>query len=84
MIKRFCDRCGGEMPESASTRRLKNSDTRGDHTFSVEVIVSVDGICNAGDICAGCVKELVMKAPMDGRTKPIPDAPAAPVPLDPA
>lgn len=64
MIKRFCDRCGGEVVESAASRRVTHAEKRGGRTFTVEVMVGVDNTMNAGDICVGCVKELVMKAPM--------------------
>jgi len=64
MIKRFCDRCGNEMVESATSRRVMNADKRGPRSFSVEVIAAVDGVSNSGDLCPGCVKDLVMKAPM--------------------
>lgn len=78
MIKRFCDRCGGEVVESAASRRVTFAEKKGGRTFTVEVMVGVDNTMNSGDVCVGCVKELVMKAPMG--TNPI--APKAETALD--
>jgi hypothetical protein len=64
MIKFFCDRCGEEMPEG-ETQRLEHNKGR----FSVEIMTTVDEICNGGHLCHNCIREIVADSGKDGVPK---------------
>lgn len=62
MIKRFCDVCSREVPQSANRTVFTYTcpEDRGKAVnVSVEIMVSIDGTANAVDICLRCVKEVV-------------------------
>jgi hypothetical protein len=63
MIRRFCDFCAIEM-DAIDQERLaaKRDAVRGKPKVGVEVVVTVDGTTNAGDICHGCIVDIVALA----------------------
>lgn len=65
MIKRFCDACKREIPET-SNRMLftKNFEQDGGEKFvkvQVDTMVSIDGVTNGGEICTPCIIDTVTK-----------------------
>jgi len=77
MIKRYCDICGEEMlahnsPSNGYTSaRLEATIKKGDTELKVEVIQSMNGTSNTGDVCKYCILDALYK--LDDRPK----APAA-------
>lgn len=67
MIKRFCDVCGseivdGNMADSVDCRgRVSGVINYKPHTVGVEVIVGVDGVKNAGEVCKWCILDAVQR-----------------------
>lgn len=65
MIRRFCDACGSEIPSTANRSvfqkyfgpeaRPETPSTK----IEVEVLVSVNGTANGGDICVACIRTTV-------------------------
>lgn len=55
-ITRRCDKCGKKMKDH-EVKRLKK--TLGG--ISVEIIVAVDDVWNAGDVCWTCIEYVVEK-----------------------
>jgi len=59
MTKWYCDKCGKELKEGDHWR-VKRKLGR----FEIEVMHSVDGTWNAGNLCHECIVEIVN----DGKT----------------
>lgn len=71
MIKRFCDACEKEIPETANRvifteTFVKNSDKK-QVKVGVEVMVSINGTTNGGEICIACVRHTVAKGSPSNR-----------------
>lgn len=61
MIKRYCDVCGKEVDRSVSSDRFRPSDVVGGVRVDCEIMVSINGVWNAGDLCVDCLKAIVEK-----------------------
>lgn len=74
MIRRYCDLCGAEMTDANTPRwgtshgRLEAALKRkGETVLKVEVIQSVNGTSNAGDVCKYCILDALYR--LDDRPK---------------
>jgi len=56
MIKRYCDVCGKEVERNYVAQRLRQEMGR----VVVEVMVAIDGIWNKGEICLGCLTDVLV------------------------
>ncbi len=67
MIKRFCDICGTEITKDNSIvseipgGRLGASIKKNGAELKVEILTSVDGTANKGDVCKHCVLDALYK-----------------------
>ena len=71
MIRRYCDRCGNQITRNAVSQRIKRElyDAPG-RIYGVEVMVAVNRVWNHGDLCEGCVVEVVNKGTELGGVEP--------------
>lgn len=71
MIKRFCDSCNDEIPETANRMTFKQvfeqANGKDDVIIAVEVLVSVNGAANGGEICTLCVQTTVAEGTQSRR-----------------
>ena len=75
MIRRYCDCCKAEMPDGApgakegqgSLGRLSATVLLKDVKVGVEVIRSVNGVTNGGDVCKYCILDALYE--LDDRPK---------------
>jgi len=67
MIKRFCDICGNEITRDNSIvseipgGRLGSSIKKNGAELKVEILTSVDGTANKGDVCRHCVLDALYR-----------------------
>lgn len=67
MIKRFCDICGNEITRGNSIvsetpgGRLGAKIKKNGAELKVEMLTSVDGTANKGDVCKYCVLDALYK-----------------------
>lgn len=65
MIKRYCDACNNEIPETSNRMLFTKNFAQPDETTFVKVqvdtMVSINGATNGGEICTPCIQETVAK-----------------------
>jgi hypothetical protein len=75
MIKRFCDICGNEITKdssivsSAPGERLGATIKKNGAELKVEILTSVDGTANKGDVCKHCVLDALYR--LDDRPRAV-------------
>jgi len=55
MIKHFCDVCKKEVERNFVNQRFKQTSLIRGTRVGVEIIVGIDDVWNAGDICDACL-----------------------------
>ena len=55
MIKMFCDACGAEIKRNVVTQRVRRRRTFDAMPVMAEVIVTINSVINAGQLCEECL-----------------------------
>ena len=58
MIKHYCDGCGKLASRNCVTERFTPKMKLNGKTVVLSVMVSIDGLWNAGDLCMDCIKKV--------------------------
>jgi hypothetical protein len=71
MIRRFCDACNGEIQQTANRslfHKTFSPETQRSTKVVVDVMVSINGTTNGGEICVPCIQETIIEGNIDNRT----------------
>lgn len=69
MIKRYCDGCGNEMNHAVYEHQIDHNIAKPNGavvSIKVKITRAVAGVWNGGDLCVGCLKDVVS----DGKIQP--------------
>ncbi len=58
-IKQFCDACNKELVSNCVDDRMTRVMTINGHEIKAEVMVTIDGVTNNGELCQSCLSKVL-------------------------